>query len=656
MIKLISFVHLLFIRSSPMSIEVHVRVRPTAPSVEVGWAVTDTVLCSTTQQDLRYQFSRVYNSATTNSTIFHGVDPLIHRGFHGEHVTIMAYGQTGSGKTHSMMGTGQDAGIIRRTAQLLCNLRAHHPNTSVSASCIEIYNETVRDLINDCAEVQLRGEDGVESAMQAINSIGDFETMVASTESRRQYKATDQNEHSSRSHTILTFHVSHSGRVKSTISLVDLAGSESAAKANTEGSAQREGGFINKSLLILGNVVDGIVSKQKHISYRSSKLTRILQRCLSGNGITFILCCVNPALTCREQSVSALNFTQRAMKIKKDPTVTITMAPPIVEKFGAAALQLISQMDDEEQLAAQVAFQEVYQRNRRTVARIVAQRKGEEASTVAALGELQAQLLLKEHGVAVKRARLQAEEAIRADKMTAELSRSIQNHLARGRDVGSKLDEAARKKRRAEELYSSRKAESDDVKRQWAESLQGRENAPLIALMEEHTVGHLELRMESLWVWEKLWEAKRLAVQQELDRQICDEEGRPLLLCAAKAIPAKCKELIASLQAETESIAGALSLLSDAQGEEVAAPQDTSELKAVRRAISVLRETRALAIQQRVGSPSKRAPRPVSPGASPGATRLQSTVNLLHNTRSKLDNTQCLIASPDDPSRLLGRH
>ena len=648
-----------------MSIEVHVRVKPTNSDVEVGWSVTDTVLCSTTQQDLRYQFSRVYNSSTTNSTIFHGVDPLIHRGFHGENVTIMAYGQTGSGKTHSMMGTRHDAGVIRRTAQLLCDLQSHHPETTVSASCIEIYNETVRDLINECVEVQLRGEDGVDSAMVPISSISDFESLVAATESRRHYGATDQNDHSSRSHTILSFHISHNNRVKSSISLVDLAGSESAAKANTEGSAQREGGFINKSLLILGNVVDGIVSKQKHISYRSSKLTRILQKCLSGNGLTFILCCVNPALSSREQSVSALNFTQRAMKIKKDPTVTLTMAPPIVEKFGAAALQIIGQMDQEEQMASQTALQEVYTRNRKTVSRIVAHRKGEESSTVAALNELQAQLLLKEHGVAMKRARVQAEEAIRIDQRTAELTRSIQNHLAQGKDVGVKIEEALHKKRRAEELYTSRKAEADDVKNQWAESLEGRENAPLVALVEEHMVGHLEMWMESLWVWEKLWEAKRLAVQQELDRQLCDEDGKPVLLCSARSIPDKCRELISSLQEETQSIMGALALLSEAQQETpVDQPPvtDSASLRTVQRAIAALREVRASAIQQRVTSPSaqRKTGRPLtrtsaSPGSSPSTARLQSTVNLLHSTRSRLDNTQCLIASPEDSSRLLAK-
>eukprot|EP00164_Ancoracysta_twista_P006769 GFYU01009494.1.p1 GENE.GFYU01009494.1~~GFYU01009494.1.p1 ORF type:complete len:179 (-),score=3.56 GFYU01009494.1:58-594(-) len=173
-------------------------------------------------------------------------------------------------------------------------------------------------------------------------------------------------------------------------------------------------------------------------------------------------------------------------------------------------------------------------------------------------------------------------------------------------------------------------------------------------------VGYLEMWMESLWVWEKLWEAKRLAVQQELDRQLCDEDGKPVLLCSARSIPDKCRELISSLQEETQSIMGALALLNEAQQEtpiDQPPVTDSAGLRTVQRATAALREVRASAIQQRVTSPRKNT-RPLtrasaSPGASPGAARLQSTVNLLHSTRSRLDNTQCLIASPEDSSRLL---
>jgi hypothetical protein len=62
--------------------------------------------------------------------------------------------------------------------------------------------------------------------------------------------------------------------------LVDLAGSERAKKTKTTGERFKEGIQINRGLLALGNVISalGEESHQKcYISYRDSKLTRLLQ-------------------------------------------------------------------------------------------------------------------------------------------------------------------------------------------------------------------------------------------------------------------------------------------------------------------------------------------------------------------------------------------
>jgi kinesin family member 5 len=58
--------------------------------------------------------------------------------------------------------------------------------------------------------------------------------------------------------------------------LVDLAGSERIAKTGAVGNTLDEGKFINKSLFMLGYVIKALSEKQSHISYRDSKLTRVL--------------------------------------------------------------------------------------------------------------------------------------------------------------------------------------------------------------------------------------------------------------------------------------------------------------------------------------------------------------------------------------------
>lgn len=115
----------------------------------------------------------------------------------------------------------------------------------------------------------------------------------------RAVRSTDFNSESSRSHTILQmfFQVEEVKEVdggavmtRSTLSLVDLAGSEKwrpslsqAGQSNID--VQKEMTNINTSLHVLGNCVSALIEPgRKHIPYRDSMLTRLLQDCL-GNVI-----------------------------------------------------------------------------------------------------------------------------------------------------------------------------------------------------------------------------------------------------------------------------------------------------------------------------------------------------------------------------------
>lgn len=66
--------------------------------------------------------------------------------------------------------------------------------------------------------------------------------------------------------------------------LVDLAGSEKAEKTGAEGRVLEEAKTINKSLSVLGNVINAVTcgspGKANHVPYRNSKLTRLLQDAL----------------------------------------------------------------------------------------------------------------------------------------------------------------------------------------------------------------------------------------------------------------------------------------------------------------------------------------------------------------------------------------
>lgn len=92
--------------------------------------------------------------------------------------------------------------------------------------------------------------------------------------------------------------------IQSVLNLVDLAGSERADQTGARGVRLKEGGHINKSLLFLSNVIKSLSENvsEKFISYRDSKLTRILQDSLGGNALTAIICTVKPTAVDETQS------------------------------------------------------------------------------------------------------------------------------------------------------------------------------------------------------------------------------------------------------------------------------------------------------------------------------------------------------------------
>ena len=123
---------------------------------------------------------------------------------------------------------------------------------------------------------------------------------------------TNMNQQSSRSHTIfkivcesrlreefLSSTNDSGGVLVGQLSLVDLAGSESVRYTGAKGETLEEAKKINLSLSVLSRVISALASRTEnsHVSYRDSKLTRLLQSSLDGNSRTAIIACVTPAST-----------------------------------------------------------------------------------------------------------------------------------------------------------------------------------------------------------------------------------------------------------------------------------------------------------------------------------------------------------------------
>jgi kinesin family protein 5 len=72
---------------------------------------------------------------------------------------------------------------------------------------------------------------------------------------------------------------------------------------------------INQSLSQLGLIITQLSSNSSFISYRSSKLTRLLQQSLGGNSLTSLILTLSPSILNDVETLSTLRFGERAMRV-----------------------------------------------------------------------------------------------------------------------------------------------------------------------------------------------------------------------------------------------------------------------------------------------------------------------------------------------------
>ncbi|KNE71157.1 hypothetical protein AMAG_15823 [Allomyces macrogynus ATCC 38327] len=295
-----------------------------------------------------FTFDRVYAPEASQELVFRDVVlPIVEEVVLGYNCTIFAYGQTGTGKTHTMQGDlalspgGQlspHAGMIPRALYALFEIvNFDAGDATVKVSCIELYNEELRDLLamtdDDAAKLKLYEENKVVHLQGAqerfVKSPIEVIQLLNQATEKRQVAATKMNEKSSRSHCVFTVTV----RIKEStpdgvevmkvgkLNLVDLAGSENIGRSGAENRQAREAGAINQSLLTLGRVINALVEKQGHVPYRESKLTRLLKDSLGGHTKTCIIATVSPARSNLEETLSTLDYAHRAKNIRNKPKV-----------------------------------------------------------------------------------------------------------------------------------------------------------------------------------------------------------------------------------------------------------------------------------------------------------------------------------------------
>lgn len=235
---------------------------------------------------------------------------------------------------------------------------------TLKATYVEIYNEQLRDLLlpesvpqADRATVAIREDTKGRILLTGltqieINTAEDVLAALNFGSTIRQTDATAINARSSRSHAVFSLQLIQkkadsaptmkrdkrmsvpesmaSGEnivtLDSKLHFVDLAGSERLKNTGATGERAKEGISINAGLASLGKVISQLSSKSatSHVSYRDSRLTRLLQDSLGGNAITFMVACVTPASFHLNETLNTLDYARRARSIQSRPEIQQT--------------------------------------------------------------------------------------------------------------------------------------------------------------------------------------------------------------------------------------------------------------------------------------------------------------------------------------------
>lgn len=420
----------------------------------------------------KYEFDGVFDTESSQAEVFAGVGlPVLNAVLEGYHGCIFAYGQTGSGKTFTLLDSGsasdghREAGLLPRlVATLFVRARMDGAHVyAVEASSFQVYNEQVDDLLHpthregdghNLAVSRTSAGSGVVDDLTwlACSSANELLELFGKARKNIVYAETRMNKASSRSHACFQLRVSRRPRqgdtnrgTVATLAVVDLAGSERVKRSGVTGKEFKEAVNINGSLLALGNVVSALATGKKHVPFRDSKLTRLLEGRVGGNCRTNLIVCCSPSADSASESVSALSFAARAMKVTVSATINefddvlgdatgLAVVPAAPSSQQADAARKTAQAEAAAAVESRRLAEEALHKER-----VAGERKVNEERDKAAKNAARQQ---QEAALRLEKAQAKAAADVEAQRLAAQTSKKAAvEHEARAMDFKAKRDE-----------------------------------------------------------------------------------------------------------------------------------------------------------------------------------------------------------------------
>lgn len=349
----------------PVPVSVAVRLRPPRDLTEVGRCVVAsknevTVVNGCNE---KFKFDHVFSEAADQASVYEAaLRPFLFLLFDGYDLAVILHGASECGKSHTLSGppglkcpglSEADFGLLQRLTRDIFEEKAvleaaassEKKEVTIKVSCMDIYNEDVRDLLADTrgrsvsleagpdGKVGLRGLTEVEcGSVSEVLSCYEASMAVHKLKDDLSFRLSGLGVHNVFE---VGLHLRSEGLYKkSKVRFVELASSDRIFVQ--QGSRNAGGGpgmlppflrlgevaEVNLGLLSLGNVVSALGDPRRnvsHIPHEDSLLTRLLEDAFGGRSLTLLVVGLSSSLKDSEESLNSLMFASRASNIKNQP-------------------------------------------------------------------------------------------------------------------------------------------------------------------------------------------------------------------------------------------------------------------------------------------------------------------------------------------------